>query len=87
MGTAGGSSGDHLFEPSDWANESHALAQSTAYGKLPQPKNGTYLLDDDYFAEAMPVADVQLQRAGIRLARLLNETLGGTKKVATTASK
>lgn len=54
--------------PVDWANESHALAVSNAY-KIPASKR----LGKAYFDTNSPVVDDRLLRAGLRLARLLNE--------------
>jgi hypothetical protein len=55
--------------PADWANESHAFAVTLIYGKLAH--SGT--LPDNYERAALPVAGQQLERAGIRLAALLNQ--------------
>jgi hypothetical protein len=56
-----------------WANESHALAQ-TAYRNLP-PSRRPEGWDRRYQVEAWPVAEDQLTRAGVRLAEVLNEEL------------
>lgn len=57
-----------------WANESHALARRIAYGKLAliqtEHRPGAYQL------VAWPVVRQQLQRAGRRLAAVLNQALG-----------
>ncbi len=58
----------------DWALESHALAVKVAYGKLPQ--GATPSLGDDYVNATLPVVEEQIEKAGIRLAHLLNEALG-----------
>jgi len=58
----------------DWAMESHALAVRVAYGKL--PPGATPNLADDYVNATLPVVEEQIEKAGIRLARLLNEALG-----------
>jgi hypothetical protein len=55
-----------------WANESYKIATRTIYGKLPH--QGT--LPDSYEAEALPIVNKQLERAGVRLATLLNTSLG-----------
>jgi hypothetical protein len=57
----------------DWALESHALAVKVAYGKL--PSGTTPNLGDDYLNAALPVVEEQIEKAGIRLAHLLNEAL------------
>lgn len=56
-----------------WAMESHALAVQVAYGKLPH--EATPNLGDDYLNAALPVVELQIEKAGIRLASLLNEAL------------
>lgn len=57
----------------DWALESHAVAQMVVYGALPTRE--TFDLGADYFDVASVAADLQLQKAGIRLALILNEAL------------
>ena len=56
----------------DWANESHAVAATVAYTGVPKdgppPK-----LDQKYVDKAGDVIDEQLEKAGIRLAMLLNQ--------------
>jgi hypothetical protein len=65
----------NLLVPSviNWANESHALARSVAYADLPAE------LGDDwsgaYQTETWPVVEGQLERAGVRLADVLNKAL------------
>lgn len=67
---------------SDWAAESHALARDLAYAALPVPVTcpgkiaGVVALDAAYYARAAPVVDAQLRKAGVRLAHVLNDTLG-----------
>ncbi|HEV3304445.1 MAG TPA: S1/P1 nuclease [Planctomycetaceae bacterium] len=61
-----------LSDPGDWANESHKLAQ-TVYAALTIPSHGTLQLPGDYGAVQKGTVEVQLQRAGIRLAKLLND--------------
>ena len=56
--------------PIQWAEESHKLAIYHAYN-LP-PDN---YLGDKYYAENNPIVEDQMKKAGIRLARILNETL------------
>jgi hypothetical protein len=66
---------DHLqagsADPVAWANESLQLARQAWV----QPKAN---IDEDYFLRERPVVDRQLGLAGLRLARLLNEELGGS---------
>jgi hypothetical protein len=56
----------------DWANESHAFAQS-AYRELPTPRHRGW--EQAYRDQQWPVIETQLTRAGVRLARILNEKL------------
>jgi len=60
--------------PEEWANESHRLAQSVAYGPL--PKERRIVIPLRYEIEARRTIERQLQRAGLRLARVLEEALG-----------
>lgn len=61
--------------PIDWANETHRLAHDVAYSNLPAADaNGVRPLGDAYAAQCRPTVEKQLQRAGVRLARLLNES-------------
>ena len=59
----------------DWVNESHQLAVSVAYkypgfkvGKVPSVK---VALSQAYADKGKPVVDLQLARAGVRLARVI----------------
>ncbi|HEY2584453.1 MAG TPA: S1/P1 nuclease, partial [Tepidisphaeraceae bacterium] len=58
--------------PTDWANQPHDVAVKIVYAGVPAggppPK-----LDQQYLDAAGPVVDVQLERAGVRLAAILNE--------------
>lgn len=56
-----------------WAVEAHAAAQTVAYPDLPADMQGDW--SNAYQAQAWPVVEVQLQRAGVRLAEILNEAL------------
>jgi hypothetical protein len=55
----------------DWTWESHLLAARLAYGALPAgtPKN----LNEDYVSQAAAVIEEQLQKAGVRLAMILDQ--------------
>jgi S1/P1 Nuclease len=57
----------------DWVMEGHALAGSVAYRNLgtenPAPITAAYE------KEADPIIEIQLEKAGVRLAHLLNEAL------------
>jgi hypothetical protein len=62
--------------PASWAMESFAIARVEAYGKLPPAgPDGVHLLDERYVREATMTVQLQLQRAGLRLAQVLNEGL------------
>jgi hypothetical protein len=54
-----------------WVNEGHEIAARTIYGELPH--SGT--LPDDYETKALPIVNEQLERAGVRLATVLNACL------------
>jgi len=60
--------------PSDWANESFALAQREIYAPL--PTSGRIALPPDYAQRESGVARQQLTRAGLRLAMMLNRIFG-----------
>jgi hypothetical protein len=65
--------------PADWVMESFGLARDHAYGLLPVPSTrGIYVLDDRYIDSAVADVRLQLSRAGVRLAMLLNKALGGS---------
>jgi len=56
----------------DWANDSHALAQRVIYGDLPHEPGP---LPTNYERAALPVVNEQLEKAGVRLAAVLNAIL------------
>jgi hypothetical protein len=56
----------------DWVNESHAIAVSFIYKHLP---GRTRRLPGGYQAQAEPLVELQLERAGVRLAAVLNRAL------------
>ena len=58
----------------DWANESHQPAINIMRSV---PANG--VLDDDYRRENLPVLDAQLGRAGLRLAKTLNDAFAAER--------
>ena len=59
-----------------WAEQSHKAAQKVVYGKLPKaPAGGQVTVDAAYERLADPVIKEQIERAGARLAALLNATL------------
>jgi S1/P1 Nuclease len=53
-----------------WALAAHKAAHDVAYNYRPD-----HVLDDEYYRDSIPVVDRQLALAGVRLARVLNETL------------
>ena len=59
--------------PADWANEAHAIARDQIYPPLQNARE--IRLPRDYAWRESPVARVQLARAGVRLAFLLNTVL------------
>lgn len=68
---------DHLragpVNPVTWANESLQLAKEAWV----QPQAG---IDEVYYQRERPVVDRQLALAGLRLAEVLNDELGGSAK-------
>ena len=62
----------------DWARESHALARQRAYVKPDGSRvQDGELLDADYFARAIDAARLQVKRAGVRLAALIEAAAAG----------
>jgi hypothetical protein len=62
--------------PTDWALEAFRLAKEHAYGKLPPKKpDGSYELPPDYVTDAIETVRLQLARAGVRLAGILNRAM------------
>jgi hypothetical protein len=60
----------------DWAEESHKAAQQITYGRLPKVAAGTAEpIDAAYAKKADPLIRLQIEKAGARLARVLNEAL------------
>jgi hypothetical protein len=60
--------------PTDWVLESAEEARRTAYGALPVGPS-PQILGRDYVRRAQPVVRRQLQRAAVRLAALLEDSL------------
>jgi hypothetical protein len=58
-------------DPTAWVNETRLLLDSHVYGLLPSDQR----LTDGYVRACIPVVQTQLQKAGVRLAALLNEVL------------
>jgi hypothetical protein len=67
---------------SDWIDASHRIARDTAYPLLPVAAScsskivDVVAIGEAYYARAAPVIEIQITKAGVRLARVLNETLG-----------
>jgi len=61
--------------PQDWAWESWRIAKDEVYARLPAASGDIYQLNAAYEANAERVAAMQLQKAGLRLALLLNRAL------------
>jgi mono/diheme cytochrome c family protein len=62
--------------PQLWALEAHQLGVDRAYGILTKPDaSGTPVLEDAYVDSALKTVGVQLSRAGVRLAYIVNEAL------------
>jgi S1/P1 Nuclease len=66
--------------PQDWAMEAFKVSQRDTYGRPPLSKGGKnpHHLDAAYVAQAEKDVAMQLSRAGVRLAYVLNEALGGS---------
>lgn len=64
--------------PEEWAVESFGLARRVAYGELSEATaRGRYRLSAQYMRDSRAVVALQLSRAGVRLAWLLNRALDG----------
>ena len=68
----------------DWSRENWQLSRDIAYSKLPLDRNvceakptGRVALGEPYIADTAGTVRLQVKRAGVRLARLLNEALAG----------
>src|SRR5712691_9484788 len=66
----------------DWIGESHEIAGNLVYPALPVASScsrripGVVAIDGAYYSKAAPVIEAQIRKAGVRLARILNESLG-----------
>jgi hypothetical protein len=73
----------HYWErgtPAQWIQESHRMARDVVYRQLPgglacarERRTGVVALDERYYERAAPLVDTQIRKAGIRLARVLND--------------
>ena len=62
--------------PDDWAREAFEIAKADAYGNPPLSRDSTQHLGSNYVDQAELDVRLQLSRAGIRLAHVLNMALG-----------
>jgi mono/diheme cytochrome c family protein len=70
-----------------WALEAHQLAVDHAYGTmLSRFEDGRFVIPPQELDRGKEIVAVQLQKAGVRLAALLNEALG-PRRLATAAAK
>ncbi|HEY6240531.1 MAG TPA: S1/P1 nuclease [Burkholderiales bacterium] len=66
----------------DWIDESHRIASDVVYPLLPVSAScggkitGVIEIGPEYYAKVAPVIEIQIRKAGVRLARILNESLG-----------
>jgi hypothetical protein len=60
-------------DPVAWVLAAHRAAVEVSYNFRPD-----HVLDEEYFRASEPIVDQQLALAGVRLARVLNETLQPT---------
>jgi hypothetical protein len=59
--------------PETWADSIHRGARTVVYGRLPKaPKGAVLTLGAPYEAKARPLVREQLEKAGVRLASILN---------------
>jgi hypothetical protein len=64
--------------PSTWATESHDFARDFICARLGPRQSGTLepiLISDTYAADALPVIQLQIARAGVPLAAMLDRAL------------
>ncbi len=61
--------------PDDWAVEAFSIAQADVYGEPPLSKDTLQHLDAAYVGRAEKDVTLQLSRAGVRLAAVLNRAL------------
>jgi hypothetical protein len=60
----------------DWAEESHKAAQKVVYGRLAKVAAGTPVpIGAAYEKKADPLIREQIEKAGARLAAVLNQAL------------
>jgi hypothetical protein len=70
-------------DPKQWANESFKITESVQtkycvmHGNSCDPPSGSVRIDQVYLDANAPIVKEQLQKAGVRLADLLDKALGG----------
>jgi len=58
----------------DWAIESYRVSKNDIYPGLPEGPTATVIpLSRNYYSKMRPVCDKQLEKAGVRLAKVLEE--------------
>ena len=62
------------FDVLGWTNESYRIDEDYVYGHLPSDRK----IFNVYYNEALGLSRVQLQRAGVRLAHLINSAADGS---------
>jgi hypothetical protein len=60
----------------DWTIESYMVAKNVIYQELPAASGNVIVLPRDYYSRMRPVVEEQIKKAGVRLARVLEEILG-----------
>jgi hypothetical protein len=60
----------------DWILKSYTIAKRRIYSDLPQGPSSKIILPKYYYLDMRPLVDEQLEKAGIRLSRILNEIYG-----------
>lgn len=62
--------------PENWSQQGYELARDHVYGKLPAPDaKSVYHLDAAYVDDGSAIVALQLHKAGLRLAKILNKAL------------
>ncbi len=59
--------------PETWANEAHKIAHDSVYDGVPPTTSPPQKLDQAYVDRSIPIINTQLQKGGVRLARILNQ--------------
>ena len=60
-----------------WTIETYMVSKTTIYRDLPKKYYGSVIVfPRGYYSKMRPVCDVQIEKAGVRLARVLKEVFG-----------